>query len=611
MAISARENSAVRAAVRIPAWAWVGGIVVVSAFVYYVLGRRLAAPFILTDELIYSEAAKSFAAHGTLFVRDHSWVALAPVYPVLISPAWAIFTHIPDAYAAAKVINSVVMSLAAVPAYLLARRVLSQPLSLVAAGAQRGAPLDALHGGDDDRERVLSAVPGLRSGARAHARAADVSARAAPARSLGAHVLQPRAGCRPHPGDPDRAAARRPRAPDGLGGPQAVLAPVRPERARARSAGARPARARALDHRPLRPLQLRLQRGLPAGSRGQVVRLPRRRARPVHGRAAVRRAPAPHRPRPPAAEGDAGLRGGDDRARVLAAARGRGRRPDHDVVRQPRRGAEHVLRRSAARDRTARMDRAPPAAPAALGRGRGGGGGRVTDPPAAAVDAERQHRLGHARADSLVAAGHPDRERELDTGGPRSLLPGPGRGLPLLAVPAPLRPPRTPPRLLRGRDDVRRARVATLLGRHVQGDRKHTARLDRPRASVGSGRGHPQHEPRVADRHLGERVLQPFRRLGLLPRPADAERLARVAGARGGEWCRARAGARAGPVRALGHDRSPRRAEDRERRRPRPVPGPGRAATSLVHPGALPVLSVVGEEGDLHALRLPRRRASR
>jgi hypothetical protein len=134
MAVSARENVGVRTAVRVPAWAWVVGIVLVSSVFYYLLGRRMVAPFILTDELIYSEAAKSFSAHGTLFVRDHSWVALAPVYPVLISPAWAIFTHIPDAYAAAKVINSVVMSLAAIPAYLLARRVLSQPLSLVAAG---------------------------------------------------------------------------------------------------------------------------------------------------------------------------------------------------------------------------------------------------------------------------------------------------------------------------------------------------------------------------------------------------------------------------------------------------------------------------------------------
>ena len=140
MAVSARENVAVRTAVRVPAWAWVVGIVLVSSVFYYLLGRRMVAPFILTDELIYSEAAKSFAAHGDLFVRDHSWVALAPVYPVLVSPAWAIFTHVPDAYAAAKLINSLVMSLAAVPAYLLARRVLSQPFALATAALSVAVP---------------------------------------------------------------------------------------------------------------------------------------------------------------------------------------------------------------------------------------------------------------------------------------------------------------------------------------------------------------------------------------------------------------------------------------------------------------------------------------
>src|SRR5581483_4156771 len=40
---------------------------------------------------------------------------------------------IPDAYAAAKAINSLMMSLAAVPAYLIARRMLSRWLALAAA----------------------------------------------------------------------------------------------------------------------------------------------------------------------------------------------------------------------------------------------------------------------------------------------------------------------------------------------------------------------------------------------------------------------------------------------------------------------------------------------
>jgi hypothetical protein len=56
------------------------------------------------------------------------------VYPVLIAPAWALFTAPPDAYAAAKVINALLMSLAAVPAYFLSRRLLAPPLALVVAG---------------------------------------------------------------------------------------------------------------------------------------------------------------------------------------------------------------------------------------------------------------------------------------------------------------------------------------------------------------------------------------------------------------------------------------------------------------------------------------------
>ena len=59
--------------------------------------------------------------------------AYSVVYPLLISPAYALFDSLPDAYAAAKTINALCMSLAAIPAYLLARRVLAPPLSLVAA----------------------------------------------------------------------------------------------------------------------------------------------------------------------------------------------------------------------------------------------------------------------------------------------------------------------------------------------------------------------------------------------------------------------------------------------------------------------------------------------
>jgi len=127
--------AAVRArAVAVPAWLWLAGIVVVSAVVRIALERRMVAPWIMIDELVYSELAKSFAAHGQFLVRGVSERGYGLVYPVLIAPAWRLFSSIPDAYAIAKAINGVLMSLAAIPAYLLARRLLPARLSLIVAG---------------------------------------------------------------------------------------------------------------------------------------------------------------------------------------------------------------------------------------------------------------------------------------------------------------------------------------------------------------------------------------------------------------------------------------------------------------------------------------------
>jgi hypothetical protein len=120
-------------AVAVPAWAWLAGIVVASAALRIALARRMVAPWIMVDELIYSELAKSFAEHGRFLVRGEASTGYGFVYPVLIAPAWRLFDAVPDAYAAAKAINAVAMSLAAVPAYLLARRVLAPALALFAA----------------------------------------------------------------------------------------------------------------------------------------------------------------------------------------------------------------------------------------------------------------------------------------------------------------------------------------------------------------------------------------------------------------------------------------------------------------------------------------------
>ncbi len=125
----------------VPAWAWLVALVVVSAGVRYAFARRIVAPWIMVDELIYSELAKSFAATGSFALRgEPAGGAYGVVYPILLSPAFRLFDAVPTAYAAAKAINAVLISLAAVPAYFLARRVVSPALAVVAAALTVSVP---------------------------------------------------------------------------------------------------------------------------------------------------------------------------------------------------------------------------------------------------------------------------------------------------------------------------------------------------------------------------------------------------------------------------------------------------------------------------------------
>jgi hypothetical protein len=85
------------------------------------LVREVAAPWIMPDELKYSELAKSFAAGGHFLIRGQPAASLFTTYPVLISPAWrAASMH--TTYELAKAINVVAMTAAAVPFYFWARR---------------------------------------------------------------------------------------------------------------------------------------------------------------------------------------------------------------------------------------------------------------------------------------------------------------------------------------------------------------------------------------------------------------------------------------------------------------------------------------------------------
>src|SRR5688572_6225005 len=113
---------------RVPSWAWLAAIVAGSTIVRAILARDLVAPFIMVDEIIWSEVARGIADAGEPLLRDQPDPGYSLVYPLLISPAYALWESMPDAYAGVKTVNALLMSLAAVPAFFLARRVVRDGL---------------------------------------------------------------------------------------------------------------------------------------------------------------------------------------------------------------------------------------------------------------------------------------------------------------------------------------------------------------------------------------------------------------------------------------------------------------------------------------------------
>jgi len=131
--------------VRAIAWgfsvrALLGATVVLAAALHAVLALRIQSPWIVPDELIYSELAKSLGEGGLPAIRDEASFAYGIGYSALIAPAWLMFDDIETAYGVAKVINALVMSLAALPAYYLARRFVDDRSALVVSALTVAVP---------------------------------------------------------------------------------------------------------------------------------------------------------------------------------------------------------------------------------------------------------------------------------------------------------------------------------------------------------------------------------------------------------------------------------------------------------------------------------------
>ncbi len=106
-------------------------VVVVVGAVRLWLGTRISTPWLYSDELVHSELAKSIA-DGRLFEIRGEETNITYGYPVVISPAW-LFSSQSVTYGVAKAIGVVLVSSAAIPVYLWAKRLVSSAGAAVAA----------------------------------------------------------------------------------------------------------------------------------------------------------------------------------------------------------------------------------------------------------------------------------------------------------------------------------------------------------------------------------------------------------------------------------------------------------------------------------------------
>ena len=125
-------------------YAALGALVALAVGVRWWLGTRVATPFMFIDELLHSELAESVATGGRFAARGEQ-MNVSYLYPLAIAPAWA-FDSMAATYAAAKAINSALMTLGAVPFFFLARRLVSPGWALVATALVLLLPAFALTG---------------------------------------------------------------------------------------------------------------------------------------------------------------------------------------------------------------------------------------------------------------------------------------------------------------------------------------------------------------------------------------------------------------------------------------------------------------------------------
>ena len=131
----------VRAHPRLALAAGLIALAAVSAYLHSILVGWVHGPYVFMDELGYERMAQSFAHTGHFSLFGKSGLAYSPLYPVILSPIYALTSSLHTAYEWAKVENTVLISLSVFPIYGIARSVLSRGRSIGVAALSLLAPL--------------------------------------------------------------------------------------------------------------------------------------------------------------------------------------------------------------------------------------------------------------------------------------------------------------------------------------------------------------------------------------------------------------------------------------------------------------------------------------
>jgi hypothetical protein len=117
------------------------GLAALSAGARIGLLTHVYAPTVFMDELGYQKLAQSIGRTGELALFNQHGMSYSPLYPLVLSPIYALGASAPTAYHWIKIVDAILISLSIFPTYKIARFVLARRESLFVAALGAFAPL--------------------------------------------------------------------------------------------------------------------------------------------------------------------------------------------------------------------------------------------------------------------------------------------------------------------------------------------------------------------------------------------------------------------------------------------------------------------------------------